>query len=171
MRKSFPVFVVALALAPAAFALPSGLSGLGVGFGGYFGDLDQAYIGGEFDFALPPYVCIGPEIMLGFGDDVTTLLLGAETRIYFIPNYNFIIQPHAAFGGGFAHLFIGDRWHGWPTTGEDQNGGYIHFGGGMDFEIPRAPVTPYFDMGGLLLIRDNTSGEFDLEGGIRVNVW
>lgn len=162
MRKSLCTLILVLGAASVATALPSGLSGITVGFGGHFGDVDQGRVGGGFDFALPPYVSLGPEIMLGFGDDVTLLLVGAETRIYFIPNYNFIIQPHAFAGGGYLHGFVDNG---------DDNGGYVHFGGGMDFEIPRAPMAPYFDLGGLILIAGDTAAEFSIEGGVRFNVW
>jgi hypothetical protein len=163
MRKSIVTALLIIGSAAVAAALPTGLSGLTVGFGGHFGDVDQGRIGTGFDFSLPPYVSLGPELMLGFGDNATLLLLGAETRVYFIPNYRYIIQPHMFAGGGYGHAF----WE-----GDDENGGYLHFGGGMDFEIPAAPMAPYFDMGGLILIGgDDTLGEFSIEGGLRFNLW
>jgi len=160
MRKVlYAVFVLT---ATAALGLPKGLSGLGVNFGGMFGDVDDGIVGCEFDFGLPPYVAIGPEFNLGFGD-ATVILAGAETRIYFMPQYKFIIQPNALIGGGFGHAIIEDA--------EDSSGGYIHFGGGMDFDLPQGPITPFFDVGGIIAIGSDTLAMFALEGGIRVAVW
>jgi hypothetical protein len=162
MRKSIGTALLILGAASVATALPHGLSGLTVGFGGHFGDYDQGRIGAGFDFGLPPYVSLGPEFMLGFGSDVTLILAGAECRIYFIPNYNIIIQPHAFVGGGYGHAF---------ADPEDEDGGYVHFGGGMDFDVPKGPITPYFDMGALIAIGEETLVNFSIEGGIRFNVW
>ena len=160
-RKLLGITVVVMGAVSFATALPSGLSGLGFGGGGIFGNGSAGFIQGEFDFALPPYLSLGPEVGAAFGGG-TALFVGAEGRVYFIPNYNFIIQPHALFGGGYSRTFGAAGF----------NAGYIRFGGGMDFEIPRAPIAPYFDMGALIGIGgDGTAGAFQLEGGLRFNIW
>jgi hypothetical protein len=151
---------------PAASALPTGLSSLGFGYGRTFtGDISQlrqVRLGGQLDFALPPYVSLGPEITFGFGDAVSSLSVGAETRIYFIPKYDLVVQPHALVGGGYGIVF----------DFESAYMGYIHFGGGMDFEIPHALMAPYFDMGGLIWVGPGWSENlFSIEGGVRFDVW
>ncbi len=160
MRKSIGAIILVLGAASIATALPTGLSCLGVGGGGLFGDGSAGFIQGEFDFAIPPYVSLGPEVGVAFGGG-TVLMMGAEGRVYFIPNYNIVIQPHAFFGGGVGIDF----------EGETDVGGYIQFGGGMDFEIPNNPMAPYFDMGALIGFGDGSDTAFKLEGGIRFDIW
>ena len=162
MRKSIVTAILVFGAASVAMALPTGLSGLGVGAGGLFGDGSAGFVQAEFDFAVPPYVSLGPEIGAAFGGGATVLMLGMEGRVYFIPNYNIIIQPHAVFGGGVGIDFEGDT----------DVGGYLQFGGGMDFDIPNAPMAPYFGMGALIGFGGGGLGAaFKLEGGVRFDVW
>ncbi|HUV87995.1 MAG TPA: hypothetical protein VMX79_12900, partial [bacterium] len=65
MRKNVLTTLLAVCSVSAAIALPSGLSGLSVGIGA--GGLTEGYVQGEYDFMLSQYVCLGPELMLGFG--------------------------------------------------------------------------------------------------------
>jgi hypothetical protein len=162
--------------------VPTGLSGLGLGFGGHFGghfggDIRQGRVGGQFDFALPPYFSLGPEIMLGFGGNITLVAVGAETRIYFFSNYDFGIQPYALAGVGYSRTFEDYR-----LASHGDNYVYIHFGGGMDFEMPRAQMAPYFGIGGLNMNRvewksflepgiRNSELLFSIEGGVRFDLW
>jgi hypothetical protein len=161
MRKGIITAILFLGAAAAATAGPH-LSGLGVGFGGHIGDVDQGRIGVQYDFALPPYVSLGPELMLGFGDSATTILLGGESRIYLIPRGNYPVQPHALVGAGFGHISIDTRYY-----DASDSGLYLHFGGGTDFDL-KSPITPYFNMGGLVLIADDSLGMFSIEGGLRI---
>jgi hypothetical protein len=162
MRKSLGTVLLIMGAASVAAALPTGLSGLGVGGGGLFGDGSAGFVQAEFDFAIPPYASLGPEVGGLFGGRTTALFLGGEGRVYFIPNYNIIIQPHAVFGGGVAIDFEGDT----------DVAGYIQFGGGMDFDVPAAPMAPYFDMGALIGFGGGGSdAAFKLEGGVRFNLW
>jgi hypothetical protein len=158
--------------------LPTGLSSLGFGYGrAYAGDISQlrqVRLGGQLDFALPPYVSLGPKITFGFGDPFSSLTVGAETRIYFIPKYDLVVQPHALVGGGYGIVFdLEVQPHASVGGGyESAFKGYIHFGGGMDFEIPQALMAPYFDMGGLIWIGPGWSETlFSIEGGVRFDVW
>ncbi len=166
MKRVFVIAVAAVALAAAAAtALPTGLSSLAVGFGGQgHAGVSQGRVGGQFDFALPPYVSLGPEIMFGFGNGFMSLAVGAETRVYFAANYDLVVQPQVSFGGGYGGLFDADDYF---------SIGYIHFGGGMDFEIPQAPMAPYFDMGGLIWFDEGGSPWtfFSIEGGVRFDLW
>lgn len=165
MKKWFVVAAAILVMVAAAGALPSGLSGitLGPGIGGFV----DGYIQGEFDFALSPYVCLGPEIGYGFGG-AGTFFLGGAGRLYFIPQVNSIAQPHLAFGAGMAHYFD-DSEHEWNN--ENDTGMYFTFAPGCDFEIPHSPVTPYADIGGLFYIGDDSDADFRLEVGIRFSAW
>ncbi len=163
MKKVLIIAVAAtFAAAAVAAASPTGLSGLGLG-GGIFG-VDSGgiygFIQGEFDFALSPYVSLGPEAGAAFDDHSVAPIVGVEGRVYFIPNYNFIIQPHALFGGGYTR-YVGD------------NALYLRFGGGTDFEIP---IAPYFDIGALIYICPTSDGglggtaALQLEGGLRLDI-
>ena len=66
MRNSAIAAVLVVAAATTATALPAGLSGLSFGVGA--GALTDGYIQAEFDFMLSQYVCLGPELGMGFGD-------------------------------------------------------------------------------------------------------
>jgi hypothetical protein len=156
--KSIGTALLILGAASVATALPTGLSCLGVGAGALFSDDSVGFVQGEFDFAIPPYVSLGPEVGVAFGLG-TMLIVGVEGRIYFIPNYNILIQPHAVFGGGV-----------WVDFDNDV-GGYTQFGGGMDFDIPNNPMAPYFDMGALIVFADGYDAALKLEGGIRFDLW
>ncbi len=165
MRK-----VIALALtmaASTAWAIPHGIAGPSVGFGGLLGDM--GFIGGELNFARPPYVSWGPEAMLAFGGGVA-VFGGVEGRVYVIPNYNYLAQPYFAFGGGFGAKFDDDGDDQQPEPAEDDDthiGGYIHFGVGNDFDIPNTPIVPFIDLGGFVFISDKTDALFKIEIGVR----
>lgn len=163
MKMVLIIVVAATLAASAATAEPTGLSGLGLGMGGQFtGGVSQGRLGGQFDFELSPYVSLGPEIMFSYGDGFPSMTVGAETRIYFIPKYDLNIQPHALAGGGYGGLF---------ANGGHISFGYIHAGGGMDFDVPETPMAPYFDAGGLFWIGAGAAAWFSVEGGIRLDVW
>jgi hypothetical protein len=120
-----------------------------------------AALGAEYDVAVPSYLAVGPEFTAGFGGG-TVVALGAGSRVYFIPNYSYVLQPYFTAGGGYGHVFVED---------EDWNGGYVRFGGGTDFDIPNAPVAPFFDMGAFMLIAgDGTGTAFLIEGGVRFDL-
>lgn len=161
MRKV--VLCILLLAAATAWAGPRGISGPAVGFGGMLGD--AGFLGAELDYALPPYFTWGPEVMIAFGGGVG-LFGGAASRVYIIPNYNYLAQPYFAFGGGLAGLFGDD---GGRAGEEDDNhiGGYLHFGAGNDFDIPNTKIVPYIDLGGLVFIGDYTDTVFKLEIGVR----
>lgn len=166
MRK-----IIALALtmaASAAWAVPHGIAGPSVGFGGLLGDM--GFIGGELNFASPPYISWGPEAMLAFGGGVA-VFGGVEGRVYIIPNYNYLAQPYFAFGGGFGAKFDddgGDQNQPEPADDNDTHiGGYIHFGVGNDFDIPNTPIVPFIDLGGFVFISDKTDALFKIEIGVR----
>lgn len=159
MRKLF--LITLFATATASLALPRGLSGLDVGFGGLFGGGTQGFVQGEFDFSAPPYMSFGPEVFFIFGG-AEAVAFGGEGRVYFIPTYNFIAQPFASFGGGVGIDFEGDT----------DVGGFLHFGGGMDIDVPNAPFAPYFDMGAAVSFTgDGSATAFKLEGGLRFDIW
>jgi hypothetical protein len=166
LKNKVTALVLALA-ASAAWGIPNGISGPAVGFGGVLGDM--AFVGGEYDFAYPPYITWGPEAMLAFGGGVG-IMGGVAGRVYIIPNYNYLAQPYFAGGAGFGVLFDDDGEAQPPPGEEDKDthpGGYIHFGAGNDFDIPNTAIVPYIDLGGLVFISDNTDAYFKIEIGIR----
>jgi hypothetical protein len=160
MRKNVITTLLAICSVSAAIALPSGLSGLSVGIGA--GGLTDGFIQGEYDFTLSRYVCLGPELMLGFGGP-GAIYGGAAGRFYVIPDLHPIFQPHLAFGLGLAHRFDKDDTKGDETT----TGAYINFAFGCDFDVPRSPVSPYLDLGGLFFVGDGSDADFKAEVGIR----
>ena len=163
MRKG--IVLVIITTASAAWGLPHGIAGPAVGFGGLLGDM--GFIGGELNFAQPPYISWGPEAMLAFGGGVA-VFGGAEGRVYIIPNYNYLAQPYFAFGGGFGAKFDDDGGRNEEEAdGDTHIGGYIHFGVGNDFDIPDTPIVPYIDLGGLVFISDDTDALFKIEIGVR----
>jgi len=169
MVKRLAIVVVLTVAAGAALGLPRGLSGATVGFGGLLGDM--GFVGGELDYAKPPYIGWGPEVMLAFGGGVA-VFAGAEGRVYIIPNYNYLAQPYFEFGGGFAAAFAsGDGGQGKATGNDTHIGGYLHFGAGNDFDIPDTKIVPFIDLGGQVMISDVTSTVFKLEVGVRFDTW
>jgi len=107
--------------------------------------------------------------MLGFGGGA--IQGGAAGRYYVIPDLHPIFQPHLAFGLGLAHRFAEDVE---VRPGQEQPEGaksatavYIGLAFGCDFDIPRSPVSPYLDLGGLFVIGDNSDADFKVEVGIR----
>jgi hypothetical protein len=158
------ILITVLILAAAtAWAGPRGISGPAVGFGGMLGD--AGFLGAELDYAVSPYFTWGPEVMIAFGGGVG-VFGGAASRVYVIPNYNYLAQPYFAFGGGLAGLFGDDDRQG---RDEDDNhvGGYLHFGAGNDFDIPETKIVPYVDLGALVFISDYTDTVFKIEIGVR----
>ncbi|NIT35041.1 MAG: hypothetical protein GTN49_00845 [candidate division Zixibacteria bacterium] len=162
MRKCAITLFAITAAAASAGARPLGLSGLSVGIGA--GGLTEGFIQGEYDFMLSQYVCLGPELMVGFGGG-GAIYGGAAGRFYVIPDLHPIFQPHIAFGLGLAHRFEkeGDRGEGV----ESATGAYIDFAFGCDFDIPRSPVSPYLDLGGLFFVGSDSDASFKIEVGIR----
>jgi len=160
MRKNVLTTLLAVCSVSAAIALPSGLSGLSVGIGA--GGLTEGYVQGEYDFMLSQYVCLGPELMLGFGGG-GAIYGGAAGRFYVIPDLHPIFQPHLAFGLGLAHGFDNEDTRG----DEGKTGAYINFAFGCDFDIPRSPVSPYLDLGGLFFAGSDSDADFKVEVGIR----
>jgi hypothetical protein len=162
------ITIALVTTAAAAWGIPHGIAGPAVGFGGLLGDM--GFIGGELNFARPPYISWGPEAMLAFGGGVA-VFGGAEGRVYIIPNYNYLAQPYFAFGGGFGAKFDDDGGDPKKPEQADDNdthiGGYIHFGVGNDFDIPNTPIVPYIDLGGLVFISDKTDALFKIEIGVR----
>ncbi len=169
MKKISVVVTVIAGLSVSAFAGPHGMAGPSVGFGGILGD--QGFIGGEYDFPAPPYFSWGPEAMLAFGGGVG-ILGGVGARFYVIPDYNYLVQPYLPFGGGGFVFFASDGGGGAPPGtgdggGNTTGGGYLHFGAGTDFDIPRAPIVPYIDMGAIVFISGDTGAAFKIELGLR----
>jgi len=163
------VAVLALAAGP-AFALPSGQSGLNFGGGAIVGGDTYGFIQGEFDFGLPPYVTLGPEIGVGFGDG-TLLTPGLECRIYLIPTREIIPQPYIAFSGGFAAFWFESHFWGFPIS-DFFYGGYMNFDGGLDVDVPKTLISPYVEAGGMVFIAGGgADGAFRIEGGLRFDVW
>lgn len=153
-----------LAATSAAIALPHGLSGLTFGVGA--GGLADGYVGGERDFMLSRYVCVGPEFALGFGGG-RAFYGGAAARFYVIPGLHDVFQPHLAFGLGAAHAFDEDDT---PKVNEAKTGAYVNFGVGCDFDIPRVPVSSYVDAGGLFVGGDEANNDFKIEVGVRFSM-
>lgn len=164
MRKGTIALILFLAAAATATALPTGLSGLSFGVGA--GGLTDGYIQGEFDFMLSPYICLGPELGMGFGDG-GAIFAGAAGRFYVIPTYNYVAQPHMTFGAGIAHQFEDED----SVREEERTGGYITFGAGCDFDIPQSPVTPYLDLGGFFFAGEDSEAAFKIEIGVRFNIF
>ena len=160
MRKNVLTTLLAVCSVSAAIALPSGLSGLSVGIGA--GGLTEGFIQGEYDFTLSQYVCLGPELMLGFGGG-SAIYGGAAGRFYVIPDLHPIFQPHLAFGLGLAHGFD----NGDTKGDEGKTGAYVNFAFGCDFDIPRSPVSPYLDLGGLFFAGEDSDASFKVEIGVR----
>lgn len=160
MRKRIVTILIVLAAASAATAAPRGLSGFSVGIGA--GGLTTGYIQGEYDFTLSPYVCLGPEAAVGFGD-AGALYAGCAGRYYLIPDLHPIFQLHLPFGAGAAIGFDKDE-----TRGDEGGAGiYLHFGFGCDFDIPQAPISPYLDFGGFFVAGDASDADFKVEIGVR----
>jgi hypothetical protein len=165
MRKNILTTLLAICSVSAAIALPSGLSGLSVGIGA--GGLTDGFIQGEYDFTLSRYVCLGPELMLGFGGP-GAIYGGAAGRFYVIPDLHPIFQPHLAFGLGLAHRFEEEiKVREETKVKESATGAYINFAFGCDFDVPRSPVSPYLDLGGLFFVGDGSDADFKAEVGIR----
>jgi len=160
MRNSFVAVVLVLAAAGSALATPHGLSGLSVGIGA--GGLTDGFVQGEYDFFLSRYVCLGPELMLGFGG-AGAIYAGAAGRFYVIPDTHPVFQPHMAFGLGPAHRFDKEDSPG----DESKTGAYINLAFGCDFDIPKSPVSPYLDLGGLFFAGDDSDADFKVEVGAR----
>lgn len=156
------------AAAAAAVAAPAGLSGLSVGIGA--GGLTEGFIQGEYDFTQSQYVCLGPEVMLGFGGP-GAIYGGAAGRFYVIPDEHPIFQPHLAFGLGLAHRFEKEELTGGPepkvVVKNSATGAYINFAFGCDFDIPRSPVSPYLDLGGLFFVGSDSDADLKVEVGVR----
>ncbi len=155
------------AAAAAAVAAPAGLSGLSVGIGA--GGLTEGFIQGEYDFTQSQYVCLGPEVMLGFGGP-GAIYGGAAGRFYVIPDEHPIFQPHLAFGLGLAHRFDKDEDERRPEEAKGDTsatGAYINFAFGCDFDIPRSPVSPYLDLGGLFFVGSDSDADLKVEVGVR----
>jgi hypothetical protein len=161
MCKNVIIVFGIVASAAAAGAAPAGLSGFSLGIGG--GGLTDGFIQGEYDFPLSRYVCLGPELMLGFGS--VAIYGGAAGRYYVIPDLHPIFQPHLVFGAGVAHRF--DDGDGVEDRDHSATAGYLDFAFGCDFDIPRSPVSPYLDLGGLFFIGDPSDADFKIEVGIR----
>jgi hypothetical protein len=160
MRKCVIVLSVIMAAAASALAAPSGLSGLSVGIGA--GGLTDGFVQAEYDFLLSRYVCLGPEFMLGFGGG-GAIYGGAAGRFYVIPDTHPIFQPHLVFGAGLAHGFDNEDTRG----DEGKTGLYIDLAFGCDFDIPKSPVSPYLDLGGLFFAGDDSEASFKVEIGAR----
>lgn len=163
MRKNTATVLLILAAASAATASPLGLSGFSAGIGA--GGLTDGYIQGEYDFTLSQYICLGPEFILGFGGG-GALYAGCAGRFYVIPDFHEIFQPHLAFGVGVAHGFDKED----TNPDEGKTGVYINFAPGCDFDIPKAPISPYVDLGGLFFAGDDTEADFKVEVGARFNI-
>ena len=160
MRKCVIIPFIITAAAGSAAALPSGLSGWSVGIGA--GGLTTGYIQGEYDFTLSRYVCLGPEVAIGFGGP-GALYGGCAGRYYVIPDLHPVFQPHLAFGAGAALAFDKEE-----TPGDEGGGGiYLHFAFGCDFDIPRAPISPYLDFGGFFVAGSASDATFKVEIGVR----
>jgi hypothetical protein len=164
MRKSAIALVLLVAAAGTGVALPAGLSGLSFGVGA--GGMTDGYIQAEFDFMVSQYVCLGPELGMGFGDG-GAIFAGAAGRFYVIPDYNYVAQPHMTFGAGIAHQFENED----SAREEERTGGYIAFGAGCDFDIPQSPVTPYLDLGGFFFAGKDSDADFKIEIGVRFNIF
>jgi hypothetical protein len=160
MRKCVIIPFAITAAAAAAMAAPSGLSGFSVGIGA--GGLTDGFIQGEYDYTLSQYVCLGPEVMLGFGGG-GAIYGGAAGRFYVIPDEHPIFQPHLAFGLGLAHGFNKKD----TKRDEGKTGAYINFAFGCDFDIPQSPVSPYLDLGGLFFAGTDSDASFKVEVGVR----
>jgi len=74
------IFVCASGL---AFAVPLGLNGLSAGIGA--GGLTDGYLTAEYGIEISKYVCVGPELGLGFGGKMAVYVGGAG-RLYVIPD-------------------------------------------------------------------------------------
>ncbi len=165
MRKKVRITAtLALAAVPAAFALPHGLSGLtfGVGAGGVAG----GYVGGEFDFMLSRYGCLGPEFAFGFGEG-RAIYGGAAARFYVIPDLHDIFQPHLALGLGAAHAFDDEDT---PKTDEAETGPYVNVAVGCDADIPRTPISSFLDAGAAFFAGGETKTDFKVEVGVRISM-
>jgi len=166
MKKAF---MLALSLvAAAALAAPRGLSGLSVGVGA--GGVGDGYVQGEYDFPVSHSVCLGPELAFGFGG-WTSVYAGGAGRFYIIPDASPIFQPDLSFSVGVAHAFEGgsDNPHAFADTGS-WTGAYFRLAFGCDFDIPRSPVSPYLDLGGIFLAGDGTDADFNAELGMRIAI-
>jgi hypothetical protein len=161
MNKGLITIFAIVASATGAAAAPAGLSGPSVGIGG--GGLTDGFIQGEYDFTLSRYVCLGPELMLGFGS--IAIYGGVAGRYYVIPDLHPIFQPHLVFGAGAAHRF--DDGEGPEDRDNSATAAYIDFAFGCDFDIPQSPVSPYLDLGGLFFIGDPSDADFKIELGVR----
>lgn len=134
---------------------PRGLSGLSFSGGAVSAESKisgAARVGGSF--YLSDYFTLGPAIEVLFNSDGTGLYGLASARIYFIPYTHPIVKPYFQFeaGVGSATVYVQEGpffWNTRKTTAFSYTaGGSI----GMDFDIPNAVVTPYFDVGGLVAV-------------------
>ncbi|MEE8638847.1 MAG: hypothetical protein V3T41_00395, partial [bacterium] len=90
-------------------------------------------------------------------------------RFYVIPDEHPIFQPHLAFGLGLAHRFDKDeeQEEGRGERDTSATGAYINFAFGCDFDIPRSPVSPYLDLGGLFFVGSDSDADLKVEVGVR----
>ncbi|HUU57046.1 MAG TPA: bacterial transcriptional activator domain-containing protein [bacterium] len=161
IRTTTIAAAVALAVAPAAWPLANGLSGCTFAAGG--GPAD-GYVSGGYSFPLGPYFCLGPELGAGFGDGGATFIGGAG-RLYLNRASASIAQPHLFLSGGLA--VANDEV---AAVDRADTGGYLHFGGGCDIDIPQSPVTPFFDLGAFVFPAREPQVGFTFGAGIRLNV-
>jgi hypothetical protein len=165
MRKTATITAaLALAAVSGAFALPHGLSGLTFAVGA--GGLAEGYVGGEVDFMLSRYVCLGPELALGFGGG-RAVYGGAAGRFYVVPDLHDIFQPHLAFGLGAARAFDDEDT---KKVDEGETGAYIDFGFGCDVDVPWSPASTYLGAGAAFFAGDETETDFKVEVGVRIGL-
>ena len=164
MRRYIVSLIIIAGLTTVAYAIPLGISGLSVGIAA--GGLTSGYLTAEYNFEISKYVCVGPELGLGFGKSIA-IYAGGAGRLYVIPDTHEIFQPHLAFGVGFGHRFEDEDER---TIRPAMTGAYITAGPGCDFDIPNSPVSPYIDLGGFFFFGDESDSDFKAEIGIRVDL-
>lgn len=164
MRRYLVISIILAGLTVTASAIPLGLSGLSVGIAA--GGLTSGYLTAEYSFEISRYVCVGPELGLGFGKSIA-IYAGGAGRLYVIPDKHEVFQPHLAFGVGFGHRFEDE-----DNTRERpaMTGAYITAGPGCDFDIPGSPVSPYLDLGGFFFFGDESDADFKAEIGVRIDL-
>ena len=154
--------VAAVAAVPVAWPLANGLSGFTFAGGG--GGPSAGYVSGEYSFPLGPYLCLGPELGAGFGNG-GAIFFGGAGRFYLNRASASIFQPHLFLGGGFATA--NDEA---AAVDRGDTGGYLHFGGGCDLDIPESPIGPFFNLGAFVFPSREPAVGFIFGAGIRLNV-
>ncbi len=156
MKRLSVTVVIILSVAVTAAAEPYGLSGLSISCG-YILGLVNLFPAAQFNWAAPPTVSFGLTAgvipLEGETSGPTLPVVGINFRYYPLGHAGFRLQPTLNLGFDYVIPFL-------P---------FVYFGGGLDIDVPRAPVTFFFDAGASAMLAWQLGGK--VETGVRFDVW